>query len=151
MNGYYNYDSSDRFDEDGYLKTGDVVYYDEEHSFFFVERYREALRYRSYWIAPSYLEAILYQHRAVKIACVIGIPTEDGDLPTAVIVKADDAQDVTEEDLVQFVDGQVTELKKLRGGVVFVEESLVVFTPSGKLRRYFLRKKVLERLGYKTD
>lgn len=29
MNGYYNMDNSGCFDEEGFLKTGDVVYYDE--------------------------------------------------------------------------------------------------------------------------
>lgn len=149
MNGYYNQDSSDRFDEDGYLKTGDIVYYDEEHCFFFVERCKEALRYKGYWLAPTYLETILYQHPSVKIACVIGIDTEEGDLPTAVVVKVDNAEDVTEEELVKYVDDQVTDLKKLRGGVMFIDESLVEFTPSGKLRRYFLRQKILEQLRKK--
>ncbi|GJQ74535.1 hypothetical protein Trydic_g21400 [Trypoxylus dichotomus] len=141
MSGYYKQDSSHRFDSDGFLKTGDVVYYDEEHCFYIVERLGERLKYKSQWISPAYLESILYEHPAVKVACVIGVVSDDGDVATGIVVKE---TDVTEKELVKHVNDRVDDIKKLRGGIIFVDESLVAYTASGKVRRFLLRKRVLE-------
>lgn len=141
MSGYYNLDSSDRFDSEGFLKTGDVAYYDEEHCFYIVERLGERLKYKSRWIPPTLLEGILYDHPAVKVACVIGIVSEDGDVATGVVVKK---SEVSEEELVNLVNDRVDYYKKIRGGIIFVDDSFIPYTCSGKIRRFLLRKKVLE-------
>lgn len=46
MNGYYKMDSSDAWDADGWLKTGDIVYYDEDFCFYVVDRIKEMLKFR---------------------------------------------------------------------------------------------------------
>ncbi|KAK9754328.1 AMP-binding enzyme [Popillia japonica] len=76
MTGYYNQDSSIHFDEDGFFKTGDMGYYDEDHCFFIVDRVKETFKYYNYWVSPTQLESILLEHPAVKEACVIGIPCD---------------------------------------------------------------------------
>ncbi|KAK9718218.1 AMP-binding enzyme C-terminal domain [Popillia japonica] len=156
MSGYYNLDSSDRFDSDGFLKTGDVAYYDEDHRFYIVERLGERLKYKSQWIPPALLEAyydedhrfyiverlgerlkyksqwippallegILYEHPAVKVASIIGVVSDDGDIATAVVVKN---AEVSEEELVKLVNDRVDDIKKLRGGVIFVEDSFIPY------------------------
>ena len=53
MNGYYNMDSSDSFDESGWLKTGDVVYYDDDCCFYVVDRIKESFKYRGWFVAPA--------------------------------------------------------------------------------------------------
>ncbi|KAK9718212.1 AMP-binding enzyme [Popillia japonica] len=137
MSGYYKLDSSDRFDSDGFLKTGDVAYYDEDHCFYIVERLGERLKYKSQWIPPVLLEGILYEHPAVKVACIIGIISADGDTVTAVVVKK---AEVSEAELVKLVNDRVDDIKKIRGGVIFVEDSIIPYTFSGKIRRFLLKK-----------
>ncbi|KAJ8939528.1 hypothetical protein NQ314_011095, partial [Rhamnusium bicolor] len=56
MNGYYGRDSSETFDAEGWLKTGDMVYYDKDHCFFIVDRIKEMLKYKSWHVAPAMLE-----------------------------------------------------------------------------------------------
>lgn len=48
MKGYYNNpkEASEAWDEDGYLKTGDIGYYDEEFCFFVVDRIKEMFKYK---------------------------------------------------------------------------------------------------------
>lgn len=58
MNGYYGRDSSESFDEDGWLKTGDVVYYDEENFFYIVDRIKEMLKYKSWHVPPAMVEKV---------------------------------------------------------------------------------------------
>nr|XP_022908145.1 4-coumarate--CoA ligase 1-like [Onthophagus taurus] len=142
--GYYGEDKFDRYDDDGFLKTGDILYYDEDKWFYFVERHKEMLRYKMIAIAPSELEGILIQHPSVKLAAVIGKPTDEGDLATAVIVKKID--NVTAEELEALVAGKVDERKKLRGGVLFVDENEIPMTPTGKVSRRLLKQYILKKI-----
>lgn len=58
MNGYYGRDSSESFDADDWLRTGDLVYYDEERFFYVVDRIKEMLKYKSWHVAPAMVEKV---------------------------------------------------------------------------------------------
>lgn len=58
MNGYYKRESSDAYDEDGWLKTGDIVYYDEDHCFYIIDRIKELLKYKSWHVPPAIIEHV---------------------------------------------------------------------------------------------
>ncbi|XP_071052841.1 luciferin 4-monooxygenase-like [Onthophagus taurus] len=143
MNGYYKTGSRDRFDSEGFLKTGDIMYYDECYTFFFVERQKEMLRYKMCAVAPTELEAIIVQHPSVEVAVVLGLPSDEGDIITAVVVKSNN--NVTAEELEQLVASQVDDRKRLRGGVKFISKEEIPFTPSGKIKRRLLRQYIMEK------
>lgn len=144
LNGYYNKDSSSVWDDDGWLKTGDIVYYDEEQCFYVVDRIKEMLKYKSWHVAPAKLEAIVCTHPDVVNATVIGIPhPEDGDHPMALVILRDGAT-VNPETLQKFVDEKVDDRQKLRGGVKIVKE--FPKTPTGKVKRVELRNKAVAGL-----
>lgn len=58
MNGYYNRDSSETFDSDGWLKTGDIVFFDEDYCFYVVDRIKEMLKYKSWHVPPAVIEKV---------------------------------------------------------------------------------------------
>nr|CAB3510143.1 unnamed protein product [Spodoptera littoralis] len=135
--GYIGKNLKDELDEEGFFKTGDICYYDEEGYFFFVDRIKELIKYKAGQVAPSELEAILLQHPGVKDVGVIGKPDPMvGELPTAFVVKMPGST-VTDKELVDFVADKVSSWKQLRGGVYFVED--IPKTPSGKILRRILR------------
>lgn len=137
MNGYLNLDSSHCWDVEGFLKTGDVVYYDEENWFYFVDRIKEMLKYKSWHVTPASIEAILLEHPAVHESVVVGVPhDEDGDHPCAFVVLKKGIK-ATSEEIMKFVNEKVEDRKKLRGGVYIVEKLDV--TPSGKIKRNHLK------------
>lgn len=72
MNGYYNRDSTNRYDSEGWFRTGDVVRYDDNCFFYVVDRVKEMLKYRGWHIPPAILELELSQHPAVRQSVVIG-------------------------------------------------------------------------------
>ncbi|KAJ8939529.1 hypothetical protein NQ314_011096 [Rhamnusium bicolor] len=146
MNGYYGRDSSETFDAEGWLKTGDTVYYDKDHCFFIVDRIKEMLKYKSWHVAPAMVEKVLIDHPAVQKAVVFGIPhEEDGDHPAAVIIlNADYKNKVTPEDIEHFIAQRAPDRMKLRGGVTFIEK--IPLTPSGKVKRRDIRDMVLKGL-----
>nr|CAD7392269.1 unnamed protein product [Timema cristinae] len=138
MKGYVNNPSatSQIIDREGWLHSGDVGYYDEEGSFYIVDRLKDLIKYKGFQVPPAELEAILMSHPGVMDAAVIGVPDEGvGELPKAFVVKKD--ANVTAQQLVDYVNGQVSSAKKLRGGVQFVEA--IPKNPSGKILRKELR------------
>ncbi|EDV23260.1 uncharacterized protein TRIADDRAFT_37979 [Trichoplax adhaerens] len=140
MLGYWKKpkETSETMDEDGFLRTGDIGYYDDEGLFYLVDRIKELIKYKGYQVAPAELEAILNGHPAVLESAVIGVKNEEaGELPRAIIVKRPN-QDVTAEDLITYVNEKVSPQKKLRGGVIFVAD--VPKLPSGKILRRALRE-----------
>ncbi|KAG5879177.1 hypothetical protein JTB14_037435 [Gonioctena quinquepunctata] len=140
MNGYYNRDFSNRFDEEGWFRTGDVVTYDENCYFYVVDRLKEMLKYRGWHIPPAILELQLSHHPAVRQSVVIGQKhEEDGDHPMAIIVLHDECKGkVTPEDIEKFIEERVQDKQRLRGGVKFVET--LPMTPSGKVKRKTLKR-----------
>ncbi|KAJ8735612.1 hypothetical protein PYW07_007232 [Mythimna separata] len=135
--GYIGKNMKDDLDEEGFFKTGDICYYDENGYFYFVERIKELIKYKAGQVAPSELEAILLQHPGVKDAAVVGKPDPVvGELPTAFVVKTPGST-VTDKELIDDVAGKVSSWKQLRGGVHFIEE--IPKTPSGKILKRILR------------
>lgn len=61
-------------DEAGWFHTGDLVYYDEEQYFFVADRKKDLFISGGENIYPAEIEAALYQHPAVHLCAVIGVP-----------------------------------------------------------------------------
>ncbi|KAJ6640916.1 Luciferin 4-monooxygenase [Pseudolycoriella hygida] len=108
------------FDNDGWLHTGDIGYYDEKGEWFIVDRLKELIKYKGYQVPPAELEALILSHPYVKDVGVVGIPDNSaGELPMAFVVKHGNC---TEKDIKEFVASQSSHAKRLYGGVRFVSE-----------------------------
>lgn len=55
FNGYIGKPLVDDLDDDGFFKTGDIGYYDEEGYFFIVDRLKELIKYKA-WQVNNLLE-----------------------------------------------------------------------------------------------
>ncbi|KAG5308557.1 LUCI monooxygenase, partial [Pseudoatta argentina] len=146
MKGYYNDEESTRatIDKDGWLHTGDVGYYDEDGYFYIVDRIKELIKYKGYQVPPAELEAILLTFPGVQDAAVIGVPNDKtGELPMAFIVKEENSN-ICEKDIIQYVNERVSNPKRLRGGIRFVDS--IPKTPSGKILRRVLRDRLKSKL-----
>lgn len=142
FNGYYNCDSSGAWDSEGWLKTGDVAYYDEDECFYVVDRLKEMLKFQAFHVAPAVIEGVLLTHPAVAMAIVVGIPDPvDGDHPVGVIVLKDPTKAVPEEEFVEFVSDKLDDRHRLRGGVKILKQLPV--TATGKIRRKDIRDMVI--------
>uniref|UniRef100_A0A1Y9IVT1 Luciferin 4-monooxygenase n=1 Tax=Anopheles minimus TaxID=112268 RepID=A0A1Y9IVT1_9DIPT len=130
-------------DADGWLHTGDIGYYDADGDFFIVDRLKELIKYKAFQVAPAELEALLLSHPGVKDCAVVGKTDERvGELPTAFVVRAEGST-VSETELIRHVEERVSNEKRLRGGVRFVEE--IPKTASGKILRRTLRELTNQR------
>ena len=147
MKGYWNKPEAtkDTLTPDGWLKTGDIAYVDEEGKFYIVDRKKELIKVKGNQVAPAELEGLLLEHPAVADAAVIGVPTPDGDeSPRAyVVLLPDEKSKATKPDeIAAFVAKNVTRHKRLMGGVHFVDA--IPKNPSGKILRRFLREQAKE-------
>ena len=97
------------FTADGYLRTGDVGYLDEDEYLFIVDRKKEIIIRGGENISAAEVEAECYACDAVAEAAVFGAPDERlGEVPVAVI-HAKSA--LTEGELRQFLDGRIARFK----------------------------------------
>ncbi|GLV41651.1 uncharacterized protein CBL_06880 [Carabus blaptoides fortunei] len=139
MSGYYLQPelTRDVFDSESYLKTGDIVYYDETKLFYCVDRLKEIFKCNGIHISPTLIEGEILSHPDVTDCAVVGTPDElDGEIVTGVVVLREHSH-VTANDIVTYVNDRVADRFKLRGGVVVV--TTLPRTPAGKLRRKVVR------------
>jgi long-chain acyl-CoA synthetase len=62
------------FLEDGWLKTGDMMFIDEDDFIHFVDRKKDLIITSGYNVTPVEVEGVIYEHPAVLETAVIGIP-----------------------------------------------------------------------------
>lgn len=144
--GYYNNPalSASTIDQEGYLKTGDIGYFDEDGELFIVDRKKDTIVVGKSFVYPSILEGIILQHDSVYDVCIIDIPHKDLNyVPVAAVIKTEGSK-VTEDDIIDFVAGRQPPEQQLKGGVVFVDE--LPKTTSGKFKRYVVREIVKREL-----
>ena len=141
MKGYLNNEEATKemMIENGWVRTGDIAYYDDSCQFFITERMKELIKVKGFQVPPAELEEVLREHPMVLDAAVVGIPHRvNGEVPRAfVVVKKKDG--VTEEQLKDFVASKVAEYKRLDGGVQFLEA--IPKNASGKILRREIREK----------
>ncbi|KAK4873535.1 hypothetical protein RN001_015564 [Aquatica leii] len=142
MKGYYNMDSSCAFDSDGWLKTGDLVYYDEDKCFYVLDRLKDFFKFQSWHVPPAFVENILMQHPEIATALVIGLPNDvDGNHLMALVVLKNAKSKVTPKEIEEFVEKRVDDRKRLRGGVRIVAH--IPLSATGKAKRREIRDSVL--------
>ncbi|XP_040062224.1 4-coumarate--CoA ligase-like 2 [Ixodes scapularis] len=89
MRAYYNNPdaTAEVITPEGWLRTGDIVYYDETGRFYVVERIKQFFHCMAWQVAQSEIEAVLLSHEAVEEAAVIDVPhPEYGDVAKAFVV-----------------------------------------------------------------
>lgn len=138
MKGYLNNETATReMMEDGWLKTGDIAYYDHDNYFYVTDRLKELIKVKGFQVAPAELEALLRSHPDVEEAAVIGVPdVRCGEVPKAFILPKKGASPKPEQ-LQDFIKGKVASYKELLGGVTFVDN--IPKSSSGKILRVHLK------------
>ena len=145
MKGYQNQPEATAaaIDVDGWYRTGDIGFADEDGFFTIVDRLKELIKYKGHQVAPAELEALLLAHPSVADCAVIPSPDEEaGEVPKAFVVLKGEA---TAEELLAFVADRTAPHKKVRR-LEFVDE--IPKSPTGKiLRRVLVERERTARLS----
>ncbi|WP_457628951.1 long-chain fatty acid--CoA ligase [Oceanithermus sp.] len=135
---YYNLPSeTDKWTEDGWFRTGDVVTIDAEGYVKITDRTKDLIKSGGEWISSQDLENALMSHPAVAEAAVIAVPHPKwSERPLAVVVLREGEQ-LTAEELRDFLAPKFAKWW-LPDAIVFVEE--IPRTSTGKFMKAKLRE-----------
>lgn len=127
------------FTADGWLRSGDLGYLDEDGYLFISDRLKDMIISGGENIYPAEIEDLLYSIEGVTGAAVIGVPDEQwGEVPWAVLTLREGVSpaSVSTEAVRAALDGRLARYK-LPKNVVVIDE--FPRTASGKIRKADLR------------
>jgi len=124
--------------EDGWLRTGDGGYVDEEGYLFLTDRVKDMIVSGGENVYPVEVEEALAHHPAVLDVTVIGVPDERWGETVKALVIAQPGAAPTAEELVAFARERLAGYKLPRS-IEFVDE--LPRTPSGKVLKRVLRER----------
>jgi fatty-acyl-CoA synthase len=135
---YHGGEGADKFTDDGWFQTGDVVTIDKRGCIKICDRSKDLIKSGGEWISSVEVENALMGHAAVTEAAVIAIPDERwGERPLAVVVLDEGAQG-DEEELREHLAGQFAKWQ-LPESFEFIEA--IPRTATGKWKKTELRER----------
>ncbi|KAG9075934.1 hypothetical protein FS749_012336 [Ceratobasidium sp. UAMH 11750] len=147
--GYWDNEDATReaFLPGNWLRTGDRFLYKDGH-FWFQDRAKDTLKVSGVQVSPAEIEAVLKAHPNAYLSdvCVAGVPGErdSGELvPRAWIVLSSAGHEAGSKKVIaglhEWVQGQLSKPKQLRGGIEIVKE--IPKNPTGKVLRRVLQER----------
>ncbi|MCL6269001.1 AMP-binding protein [Sansalvadorimonas sp. 2012CJ34-2] len=143
MKGYWKRpEATDEiFDDERWLKTGDVAVIQEDGFVRIVDRIKDMVLVSGFNVYPNEIEDIVSQHDGVENCAVIGVPDEKtGEAVKLYIVPVD--KSLTPEDVKQYCKMNLTAYKVPKQ-IEFREE--LPMTPVGKILRKDLRAEEIQK------
>ena len=127
------------FTADGFVRTGDIGYLDEDGYLFIVDRKKDIIIRGGENISAAEVEAALYGCEGVAEAAVFGVADDRlGEVPVAILYRREGSS-LTEEDLREFLDGRLSAFK-VPAKMVFSDTPLPRLG-TGKIDRLVLKQK----------
>ena len=130
---------------DGFFRTGDVGYMDEDGYVYIVDRTKDMLLVGGFNVYPRNIEEAIYQHPSVEEASVIGVPDAyRGETPKAFVKLKAGAPPLTLEDLKDFLKDRLGKHEMISALEIRAE---LPKTAVGKISKKDLREAERARAG----
>ncbi|MEO8557446.1 MAG: AMP-binding protein [Rhodospirillales bacterium] len=145
MAGYFDKprETADTITSDGWLRTGDAGFLNEDGSLVFLRRLKDGYKHNGFNVATPEVEAAMLQHPGVAAAAVVGIPHDRfGEIGIAFAV-ARKALDSGE--LMSFLGARLAKFK-VPAQIVLVDE-FPRTAGTDKIQKFKLKEIALERFG----
>ena len=145
MSRLYKVDRADTFTPDGWYRTGDSGYFDDDGYFYFTGRMGELIKSSGMNIAPREIELVLEEPDEVMHAFVCGVPHPDRleDVAAAVVLRP--GPPLTAEGLRAYVAERVASYKVPRHIAVYDSPEHLPWLDSGKINLSGVKKLMAER------
>ncbi len=136
--GYYKEPekTAEAFDPQGYFRTGDLGFVDEDGYFYFRGRAKELIKTGGINVSPAEIEELLMSHRAVELAYVIGLKDARRDEIVAAMIVASTA---VEADALLDLCRSTLAVYKVPRKIKFVTHAELPLTSTGKLQKNRLK------------
>ena len=141
MKGYWRDEEKTKqaFTADGWYRTGDLGYKDEEGYIYLTGRGDDVIVRGGENIGPDEVESVLSTHPKIEEAAVIGVKDIEWGQQVRAIVRLKKGETATEQEIIDFCRTRLAGFKRPTS-VVSVEEELPK-TATGKVLRRILRDK----------
>ena len=141
MKGYWKDEEKTKkaFTSDGWYRTGDMGYVDEEGYIYLSGRADDVIVRGGENIGPDEVESTLYSHPKIEEAAVIGVKDIEWGQQVRAIVRLRQGETATEQEIIDFCRPRLAGFKR-PSSIVFVKEELPK-TSTGKVLRRILREK----------
>jgi long-chain acyl-CoA synthetase len=101
------------FDRDGFLRTGDIGYMDEQGYVFLLDRKKDMILVSGFNVYPNEVEAVAAQHPDIVEAAAVGVPDEKaGEIVKLYVISRN--PELTEKDVIAFCRKELTGYKAPR-------------------------------------
>jgi long-chain acyl-CoA synthetase len=140
MKGYWKQPeaTANAMTADGFFRTGDVGYMDEDGFVYIVDRTKDMLLCGGFNVYPRNIEEAIYQHPSVEEVSVIGIPDDyRGETPKAFVKLKAGAPPLTLEEMKAFLKDRLGKHEMI--GAMEIRDALPK-TPVGKISKKDLRE-----------
>lgn len=142
--GYFNNDEATRtaVDNDNWFHTGDLARHDDDWYFFIVDRKKDMFISGGENVYPAEIEKVLYEHTAVHMCAVIGVPDPNwGESGIACVVLKPDAE-AAAADLMQHMVDRLARYKVPRRVEIMTE---LPISGAGKILKRDLQERFTAR------
>jgi non-ribosomal peptide synthetase component E (peptide arylation enzyme) len=136
--------NAELFTADGWFRTGDLGQFDAAGNVKIVGRLKEMINRGGKKFFPREIEEILYTHPKILHAAIVGVPDARLGERNCLCVIPRPGQTLSLEEAVAFLRNDVATYKLPETLEVFDD---LPFTPTGKIQRHVLVRRVLERRG----
>jgi fatty-acyl-CoA synthase len=138
---YFGGSGAEKFTDDGWFQTGDVVKIDQHGSIRITDRSKDLVKSGGEWISSVDMENLLMGHPAVAEAAVIAVPDDKWDeRPMAVVVLKEGAE-ASADDLRGHLSSHFAKWQ-LPERVEFIDE--IPRTATGKFKKIALREQFVK-------
>ena len=134
--------NAELFTSDGWFRTGDLGQFDRAGNLKIVGRLKEMINRGGKKFFPREIEEILYTHPKILHAAIVGIPDPRLGERNCLCVIPRPGERISLEEVVAFLKDDVATYKLPEMVEIFEE---LPFTPTGKIQRHVLVRRVLER------
>lgn len=139
-------------DEEGYIRTGDVVMIDDNGYFYIVDRTKDMINVSGYKVYSREIDDILYGHPAIEHAATVGIPDAEREGSERVVIyvqpKAEYKNKVDADEFIAFLSTRVAKYA-IPKKVMIIDE--MPLTEVQKLNKKVIREMALKQFGAITS
>ncbi len=147
MLGYWPHVGSG-LDDDGYVRTGDVVMLDDNGYFYIVDRTKDMINVSGYKVYSREIDDILYGHPAIEHAATVGVPDADREGSERVVIcvqpKEEYKDSITGEDFITFLSTRVARYAVPKKVMIIDQMPL---TEVQKLNKKVIREMAIKEFG----
>ncbi len=143
MKGYLNNPEATKetFWENGWLRTGDIGYFDSGNFFYIVDRLKDLIITGGENVYPREVEEVLYTRPEVQECAVIGLPDKQWGERVAAFIVTKEGKTIATDELKAYLKSRLSPYKVPKEYVTLAE---LPKSPAGKILKREIRKQFID-------